>query len=161
MLQLSPRASPTSGPALQTADERDWVAVLRLLDAAGLPTADLLAAHVEDFIVARADDRVVGAVAVERHGLHGLLRSLVVDPAWRGRGLGGQLLVAAERHARAAGLHSLTLLTQSAAAVFAAHGYVVIDRATAPAALHATPQFAALCPSTSTCMTKTLVPARP
>jgi amino-acid N-acetyltransferase len=154
MLQLSPRASPTSGPALQTADERDWVAVLRLLDAAGLPTADLLAAHVEDFIVARAG-------AVERHGLHGLLRSLVVDPAWRGRGLGGQLLVAAERHARAAGLHSLTLLTQSAAAVFAAHGYVVIDRATAPAALHATPQFAALCPSTSTCMTKTLVPARP
>ncbi len=142
----------------------DWPAVLALLEAAGLPTADLQPTPAGHFFVARADDpdhSVIGAVGVEAHGAHGLLRSLVVDSSWRGSGAGSQLVAAAEQHARAVGLQSLTLLTQSASAFFAARGYAVIERAMAPAALQATPQFAALCPSSSTCMIKALPAARP
>jgi N-acetylglutamate synthase-like GNAT family acetyltransferase len=159
--------------ALLPAAPGDWPAVLALLEAAGLPTADLQPAPAGHFLVARADDPdhravgaggavgVVGAIGVEAHGPHGLLRSLVVDPAWRGRGVGSELVAAAEQHARAVGLQSLTLLTQSASAFFAGHGYAVIARAMAPVALLATPQFAALCPASSTCMTKTLHAVHP
>ncbi len=156
MLQLSPAACE-----VQAATAADWPAIVRLLTAAGLPVADLQPADVAHFVVARRAAAVVGAVAVEAHGAdgsEGLLRSLVVDPAVRGTGIGARLLAAAEDRAHERGLRSLTLLTQSAAPFFAAHGYSAIERGRAPASLHATPQFAALCPASSTCMTKPLVP---
>lgn len=144
--------------SLRPADAADWPRILELLDAAALPTADLAARDAPRFIVASAGTAIVGAVGLEAYGTHGLLRSLVVDPAWRGQGIGAALIAAAEARARALDLHALVLLTTTAAPLFARHGYAVIERAAAPQAVQASAEFAHLCPSSSTCMTKRLEP---
>jgi amino-acid N-acetyltransferase len=147
----------TGGAALlQPADPQQRPHIAALLHSAGLPTADLPPDHPADFIVAVDDGRVVGAVGLERHGGAGLLRSLVVAPGHRRRGLGGALVDAIGAHARSLGLASLTLLTQTAAAFFAARGYAVIARSQAPASVQASAEFTTPCPAGSTCMTRNL-----
>lgn len=141
---------------LRPAGASDWPGIRSLLSEAGLPTEDLAPRSVGDFTVAVEGGRLVGAVAVERYGEHGLLRSLVVDAARRGAGLGRALTHAAERVAGEAQLQSLTLMTQTAAPFFRALGYRDIARTQAPAPLQASAEFAHLCPSSSTCLTKSL-----
>jgi amino-acid N-acetyltransferase len=101
-----------------------------LLIAASLPTADLDGGTHADFLAMRSPrDGIIGVVGVEPHGADGLLRSLTVNPAHRCAGLGAQLVDALEVHA---------------------------DRASAPAAIRATPEFSGLCPSSAACMAKVL-----
>jgi N-acetylglutamate synthase-like GNAT family acetyltransferase len=103
-------------------------------------------------VVARRDGAVVGAAALEAHDANGLLRTVAVGPAERGRGTG--LALVADRLARAwaNGLESVYLLTNTAAPLFRRFGFVETQRASAPAALAASPEFAALCPASATCM---------
>jgi amino-acid N-acetyltransferase len=141
---------------LHEAAAEDLPSIVALLAQAGLPTSDLVPGALRDFIVALDGGQVVGAVGLERHGEHGLLRSLVVAPGWRDQGLGRALVEAIEARAVAAGLQSLTVLTQTAAPFFAARQYRVIDRAQAPAPVQSSREFTTLCPATSTCLSKTL-----
>lgn len=133
------------------ATEDDRPAVTALVTAAGLPL-DGLAGFPTGHAVARRAGEPVAVAAIERHGDVGLLRSLAVAADQRGHGLG--LALAADRvvAARAAGLTDLYLLTTSAAPLFARLGFVTVERAAAPPALAATPEFAALCPASATCM---------
>lgn len=98
----------------------------------------------------------VGAVALERYGADALLRSLVVAPGARGRGLGTALVYALERTAGAAGIATLYLLTETAEAFFAARGYEAIERADVPAAVAASEQFRLHCPASAVCMRRRL-----
>ena len=145
--------------ALRPAVAEDRSRIRQLLDDAGLPTQDLGAAAIPDFtdfIVATDAGEVVGTVAIEAHGGHGLLRSLVVDPAWRGRGLGRALVAAAEANAAGRRHASLTLLTQTAADWFRTLGYRDIPREQAASSLQASAEFSHLCPGSSSCLTKSL-----
>lgn len=139
---------------VRPAEADDWPSISGLLSSANLPTSDLSERAVKDFVVAVDAGQVVGAIAVERYGEHGLLRSLVVDPAWRESGLGRSLVQAAEDRAKTAGLRSLTLLTQTAAVFFRALGYREIARGDAPSLVLSSPEFKHLCPGNSICMTK-------
>jgi amino-acid N-acetyltransferase len=141
---------------LHEAAAEDLPSIVALLAQAGLPTSDPVPEALGDFIVALDGGQVIGAVGLERHGEHGLLRSLVVAPGWRDQGLGDALVEAIEARAAAAGLQSLTLLTQTAAAFFAARRYTLIDRTQAPAPVQSSREFTTLCPTTSACLTKTL-----
>ena len=118
---------------IRAAQVENWPRVRSLLSGAGLPTIDVTPDSLSDFLVAADAGEVVGVVAVERCDGHGLLRSLVVDPAWRGTGLGCALVSAAEDAAARRELHSLTLLTQTAATFFRALGYHDIARNDVPA----------------------------
>lgn len=138
---VRPAAAP---PALDAAR--------RLVRAAGLPAPDGPA----DVLVAWRGGAAVGTVAVEDYGADGLLRSLAVDAAWRGRGLGRALVAAAERRARGRGLHSLALLTTTAAPFFAALGWRAVDRADVPAAVRASSEFRGVCPASAACLVKRL-----
>lgn len=142
--------------ALRSAVSDDLARIVTLLDQAGLPAADITRDGLRDFIVALDAGEIIGAVGLERHGEHGLLRSLVVTPDWRGRGLGRTLVEAVEARARGLGVRSLALLTGTAAPFFAARGYEAIRRSHAPAAVQASTQFTTLCPASSTCMHKTI-----
>jgi amino-acid N-acetyltransferase len=143
---------------LRPARAGDFAAVVALLQQAGLPTGDLTAASIDHFLVANDStaDRAatVGAVALERYGDAGLLRSLVVAPDWRGRGVGEALVASIEHRARDAGLQRIALLTETAVEFFRRLGYRPTERSVAPASLRASSQFASLCPASATYMEK-------
>ena len=134
----------------------DLPAIRALLAAAGLPVADLPAAHHDDFWGCRESPDLIGVIGLETYGAVALLRSLAVAPNWQGRGLGAALLAHAERAARLRGVSALYLLTTTAEAFFARRGYVRIPREAAPPALHRTAEFAALCPASAACLRKAL-----
>jgi amino-acid N-acetyltransferase len=139
-------------PALRS----DNPAVVALLAGANLPVADLADASVE-FWVARRADAIVGSIGLERYGNAGLLRSLVVEEAYRGSGVGVALVRTLEEAARAAGIDRLVLLTETAQAFFARHGYETGMRDAAAEGIRQSSEFRALCPASATCMIKSLV----
>ena len=126
-----------------------------LLESSGLPVSDL--AEARPVLFGTVDDSgLVGVVGVEVHGHSGLLRSLAVRSDARGTGLGGALVDAAERFARARGIRHLYLLTDTAEKFFTRRGYRRVERAAAPPEISGTSEFASLCPSTSGFMVKDL-----
>lgn len=130
--------------------------VHRLLEEAGLPTADLTPAHLEHFLGCGSERALDGVVGLEPHGDVALLRSLAVAAGARGRGCGGALVAAAEEHAQAAGARAIYLLTTTAERFFEKRGYERISREAAPDAIRNTAEFSTLCPASSAFMVKRL-----
>jgi amino-acid N-acetyltransferase len=127
------------------------VAVQRLLSAASLPTAGIEAPGAE-FLVAVAGERVVGCAGLERYGDVGLLRSVAVDPEWRGLGLGGRLTRTVLATAEQQGVMRVYLLTETAAPYFGAFGFRAIPRNEADEAVQGSAEFTELCPASATLM---------
>jgi amino-acid N-acetyltransferase len=126
--------------------------VRELLRAAGLPTEGVDLVH--GFVVARAGRRIVAAAGVERHGNDGLLRSVVVDPAWRGRRAGEAVVSRLLARADADGLAAVYLLTTTADGWFPRFGFGALPRDEAPAEIRACGEFAAVCPASATLMVR-------
>ncbi len=126
-----------------------------MLQAAGLPTADLDDARPE-FTVLTEGERIVAAGALERFGSSALLRSVVVAPDRRGAGLGSAVVRELECRARAARVDCVVLLTQTASEFFTDQGYEAIERANAPVEVQASGEFRSLCPASAICMMKLL-----
>ena len=124
-LTVRPATGSDSGP------------IMALLRQASLPTADLADATHVRFWVADAGGEILGAVALEQYGDAGLLRSLVVAPATRGRGIGIELVATLEQEARLLGIAQLVLLTNTARPFFERLEYAVTDRETVPDAVRA------------------------
>ena len=141
-----------AGPAYP----QDCTAIRALLERSGLPTRDLESARPE-FTVVCEDGQVIAAGALQRFGSSALLRSVVVAPDHRGRGVGQSIVSELERVARGAQINQLVLLTQNAAEFFARQGYRVIERSTAPHDMQSSEEFRSLCPSSATCMAKSLL----
>ena len=143
----------TTAIAISAAVPGDAPAIAALLRDADLSHEDF-ADHLANFLVARRAEEVVGAVGFELHSRDALLRSLVVAPAYRGTGLGGELVdrLAAEARCRAA--KRFYLLTTTAEAFFARRGFERIARQAVPAAIASTKEFNSLCPSSAICMTR-------
>ena len=131
-------------------------AAASLLEAGGLPTADLTPAHMQHFFYAGSAGNPLGLVGIEIHGSDALLRSLVVAPEQRATGLGSALVRRAESHAQAQGARGMYLLTTTAEHFFARRGYARLERADAPAGIRATREFADICPASSAFMFKSL-----
>ncbi len=141
-----------AGLSLGPPVDGELAAIEALARTQGLPAEVVRAAFPDAYVVARREGAVVGVAALEAHGASGLLRTVAVAPAERGRGVG--LAVIADRltAARALRLDSVYLLTTTAAPLFRRFGFLDAERASAPAALAASPEFAALCPASATCM---------
>lgn len=141
--------------AVAPASAEDLTAIRALLERSGLPTSDLESARPE-FAVIRENGQVIAAGALQPFASSALLRSVVVAPERRGRGLGQALVSELERVARARRINQLVLLTQTAADFFARQGYRIIERSSAPEDMQASAEFHSLCPGSATCMAKTL-----
>lgn len=139
---------------VRAATNSDLDRVDALLDASGLPRLDERAEAA--VLVATVDGEVIGAGGVERYGSVGLLRSVVVANGHRGRGHGTTLCDRLEARSRERGVATLYLLTTTAPAFFADRGYVESDRADAPPAIQETTEFDDRCPTSATCMRKSL-----
>lgn len=148
----------TSSPIIRRGQPADWVSVVELLQRAQLPTEDLTRAPDLALWVLEIDAQIAGAVALEgSRPAARLLRSLVVAPGHRQRGLGQALVARVEREARGAGTEQLVLLTETAQAFFQRLGYQVIERAAVPERLRQSAEFRTLCPASAVCLAKRLV----
>lgn len=132
-------------------------ALRRMLADAGLPDEDVHAEMAAGFLLAIRDGEICGAIGMEQYGSDGLLRSLVVDPGYRGEQLGRTLVDALEREAVKRGVRTLYLLTDTAEDYFPRLGYALFDRQSVPTGIRATAQFRELCPASAACLRKTLV----
>jgi UDP-N-acetylmuramate: L-alanyl-gamma-D-glutamyl-meso-diaminopimelate ligase len=140
------------GEAVMPAKTDDHSALAKVLDQVGLPR-DGLADHLDDFLVLRDHDGLVGCVGLELYDEVGVLRSLAVVPEWRGHGLGWMLAESAVARARARGVRRLYLLTETATDFFAQHfGFKTIDRALVEAPASQSAQFASGMGNKATCM---------
>ena len=145
--------SGTNAIDIVPATGADAPEVLDLLARVSLPTAGLLE-HLETTIVARMDRRVVGSAALEVYADGALLRSVAVDPTFRGTGLGHRLTEAATARARALGLPALYLLTTTAEDFFRRFGFSRIARQDAPESVRASVEFRYACPASAIVMWK-------
>ena len=134
--------------------------VRRLLASEGLPHEDLTEPQLDGFLAVGACETPDGIVGVEVSGGVALLRSLVVVPAARRRGLATMLVNAAEVRAAELGAGRIYLLTTTAAGFFSQRGYREIGRDSVPKEIVRSAEFSQLCPLSATLMTKSL-PARP
>lgn len=97
---------------------------------------------------------VVGYAGFERYDEHALLRSIVVKPSARGRGVGASIVSLLLRRAFDAGARTAWLLTTTAAPFFESAGFSAAQRAAAPPSIIATRQASDLCPSDSALLTR-------
>ena len=143
-------------PEIRAGRPADVDQAISLLRAAGLPAADLSEKFVGIFLVASVGPSVVASIGLEPFADVGLLRSLVVDPDYRGRGLGRLLVSELEAHARRSGISELWLLTIDADRFFLGLGYRVRNRGQVPDVIRRTTEFSLLCPDDAILMNKRL-----
>lgn len=148
------------GASIRTARPEDWPAIQRLLADAGLPMDDLEAGKLDRFLVAvdpaAVPPGITGVIGLESFDRTGLLRSLAVDPASRGAGIGAELVAALEGQASDACITDLWLLTVDAEVFFWKLDYRIVERRAAPAEIRNTAEFVTLCPASAHLMHKAL-----
>jgi amino-acid N-acetyltransferase len=151
----------TSGETFTTADCRclslrraapgDQETVAALLRDLELPTQGV-SEWLERFWVAEFQGQIVGVAGMERYGDSGLLRSVAVAPEWRSSGVARTLVERVLEEGRAAGIRDVYLLTTTAEHYFPRLGFSCVDRASVPAALHASAEFTGACPDSAVVM---------
>jgi amino-acid N-acetyltransferase len=137
---------------VRPASGADLDAVKALLDAAHLPLDGLEEQFGESYAVAEGGGEIVGAEGIEVYDRSGLLRSAVVHPDWRGRGVGDVLTRDRIEWARRAGLDRVYLLTTTAESYFPRFGFARVERSEAPTEIRDSREFAGACPATATLM---------
>jgi amino-acid N-acetyltransferase len=140
---------------IERAEADDLAAVQRLLTGHGLPLEGVVQ-HLSTMVVARDNGRIVGVAAVELYEGGALLRSVAVDAAAQGRGLGHQLTEAALEIARERQLDAVFLLTTTAERFFPKLGFEQISRDEVPATVQASVEFQSACPASAIVMRRRL-----
>jgi len=131
-----------------------------LLIGNGLPAEDC--ALPENLFCGIFDqDELIAAGGLQAAADYSLLRSIVVKPHYRDRGLARSISEFLLERARSQGYVAIYLLTETAAGYFDNLGFEHVTRASVPAAIAATQQFSSLCPDSASCLMMDLSPARP
>ena len=137
---------------IRAATPEDLPRIRSLLADAELPLQGLEDQFGPGYAVAVEDDRVIGAAGIERYGRWGLLRSVVTDPDWRGKGVGETLTRNRLAWAETEGLEGVYLLTTSAASYFPRLGFATVDRDELPLEIRESTEFTIACPASAVAM---------
>jgi amino-acid N-acetyltransferase len=140
---------------IERAKKSDLPDVLRLLERHQLPPDDVHN-HIGTMVVARNAERVVGVAALELYADGALLRSVAVDGALQGQGVGHQLTESALAMAREHGVENVFLLTTTAEGFFPKFGFEPIQRNAIPASVRSSVAFQSACPASAVVMRKVL-----
>ncbi len=133
---------------------RDLTPLGAALIAEGLPVEDLAQPGRRFFEAVDTYGTRIGFGGLEGTSEDQLLRSLVIDKAARGKGLGKALVAAMSDVARDSGARRIWLLTIDAADYFRGLGFTDADRATAPEVVTGSLQFTTLCPGSAMLLVK-------
>ena len=124
--------------SVRKASMRDVPALLSLINDYArqgimLPRTEFeMAENIRDFTVVYAGERLVGCGALHFYSSHTAeVRSLAVDPAWKGHGAGRQLMDALEEEARFHALKSIFAFTY-VDKFFTRMGYRLVERGALP-----------------------------
>ena len=134
-----------------------WPQIAGLLTSANLPL-DGAEDHLDGFLLAFGGTILVGTACLEYYGTAALLRSVAVAESARAQGLGQELVRRMIERARSDGIHSIVLLTTSAAEFFPRFGFRPIARAEVPAAAQQSIEFRSVCPASAQAMLLSLSP---
>lgn len=121
---MSPPAS-TDDVTFRPARADDIQRMAELMAAAHLPPL-FIEEYLDGFIAADRAGEVIACGGVEMYGDSAVIRSVVVDEAGRGLGLGGKLAEALMSNARDAGASDLYLFTADALPFWQRHGFAEI-----------------------------------
>ena len=150
--------------SLRPARPEDLDRIRRLLTDGKLPTGGVEEHLAEGYVVAeenaapaaarenREGTALIGVCGMEVHGAFGLLRSLAVAPAARGRSTGRALVENRLDWARSRGLREVYLLTTDADRYFERLGFIRRSRDGAPPEISGCLEFRSLCPATAVVM---------
>ena len=142
-------------PELACAMARDLPDILALLRRCELLESGVAEA-IDDFVVLRNGNELLGCAGLEVYGQHGLLRSVAIQPSARKLGLGRQLVDAVVAAARSRGLCELYLLTTTAPEFFERLGFAPLPRASVPSAIAESWEFRVGCPQSARTMRRAL-----
>ena len=140
---------------IRTAKPSDFAALEGLLKSAGLPTEDLNPA-LPNFLLAFADEKLVGSAGVEINEKYGLLRSVAVLDEFQNYKIARRLVNDLTKQVRLEGVKELYLITTTADSYFEKQGYERINRESVPAEIAQSQQFSTICPSSAVVMKKTI-----
>ncbi|QMU26517.1 arsenic resistance N-acetyltransferase ArsN2 [Adhaeribacter radiodurans] len=141
---------------IQLATTADRAAIVDLLESLHLPTVDL-PVTLDNFVIAKDKETVVGCGGLELYGSIALLRSLAVATHLQGQGLGNLLYRAALDLALEKGIQEVYLITTTAADFFLKQDFRKVERAQVPTVIQQTAQFTSVCPTSATIMQKTII----
>lgn len=130
------------------------------LREAELPHHDL-AGLTKRFFCASIGGEIVGYVGLEISGVDALLRSAVIFSRARHRGHGRAMVDRLLRLAADYGIQRVWLLTTTAPGFFARLGFADVDRATVPATIAASEEFALYACADAVCMVRELAGVQP
>lgn len=138
------------------AAKRDDIDYLKsLLRENGLPIDDIPDVF-DSLYVCTIDGKRVGVGGFEQYGQDALLRSVAIEEAERNKGYGKLLCEQLLTVARRKGVATVYLLTTTADEFFRQLEFKNVDRDTVPRSIQQTNEFSDLCPSTATCLERTL-----
>lgn len=132
-----------------TLNQEDYEALARVLAENNLLAGDLEGDHKRFYAFVDESGWSVGVGGLELYGDSAILRSFLTMGCHRGQGLGEVMLEQLVDQARACGVKTLYLLTETAEGFFARHGFTRIDRAQAPDKIRKSAQFSRHCQTAS------------
>jgi arsenate reductase len=126
----------------------------KALRSAELPTEDLAASNGRFFSFRTLSGTLAGYGGFEARDGDALLRSILVKPEFRGRGIGRNIALLLMSRAFDQGARDAWLLTASAAPFFEKLGFKAAARDIAPLAIRHSPQAMSLCPASAPLLTR-------
>ena len=136
---------------IRQARQDDLPKIEKLLEEASLPTL-AVAEHLNNYRVANNGNTVIGAIGLEVYDGTALLRSAVVSPDERGKGIGARLYDTIVEHAKGLGIRRLLLLTNTAEEYFRQREFRVIEQQSVTGSVSTSVEFTWACPSHAVCM---------
>lgn len=135
--------------------EQDYGEVCSLLQSENLPTIDL-ERNLPHFFVKTMNEVIVGSIGLEYYGASGLLRSMLVRPQFRNKGIAFELVNHLSHYAKDRGVRKLFLITNTAEDYFQRLGFTRIPREEVEKEVLQSKEFNGLCPASSAIMMKQL-----
>ena len=153
---LAAPAKEASGLRLQPVqgESAGFIGLRGTLLKNNLPVDDLGGEGQRYYSLLDGSGSAYGYGGLEGAGADQLLRSLIIYPESRAKGMGRALVRLLEARAREDGAQRVWLLTNDAEKYFRRLGYKTVDRAQAPKAITRTKQFAKLCPASAKLMVR-------